>query len=151
MNQKATRLASGLFIVYCGCMLWLLFARVPNPAGMPYGVYLRSHITLRPLGTIRLFSRLLVPPVRQHLVRIAIRNLLGNVLLFIPLGYFLPRLFPSIRRLWRTVLSVVLIISTIELLQALLMVGACDIDDLILNTLGATLGYGIYKAGSCIK
>jgi len=33
----------------------------------------------------------------------------------------------------------------IELLQMLLLVGTCDVDDIILNVSGAAIGYGIFK------
>ena len=147
-NRKAAVLA---FLLYCGFMLWLLFARQSNPAEVPFPVYLRAHMNLRPLRTIHLFSRLLVPPVREYLVRIAIRNLLGNILLFTPLGIFLPVLFPPLRKFFRTVLSVTFIIAVIELCQLALMVGSCDIDDLILNVSGAVLGYGLYRLFALLR
>lgn len=144
MENKAKNSAVFLFLCYCGCMLWLLFARQPNPAKLPFPVYMHAHVNLRPFHTIRLFTRLLVPPVREYLVRIALRNLLGNIYLFIPLGVFLPVLFPPLRKFFRTFLSVTVIIAIIELCQLVLMVGSCDIDDLILNVLGASIGYGLY-------
>ena len=33
----------------------------------------------------------------------------------------------------------------VELLQMLLLVGTCDVDDLIQNLLGAALGYGLFR------
>ena len=134
-----------LFLLYCGIMLWLLLARRSNEAGLPFPVYLQSHFNPVPLRTIRRFSRLLQPPVRPALMRIAIRNLLGNIVLFIPLGYFLPDICPPLQKFFLTFLAVALIITTIELTQLLCMVGTCDIDDLILNLLGASLGYGLYR------
>ena len=145
MVKKTRNAAMAAFGLYCGLMLWLLFARQPNPAEVPFPVYIRAHVNLRPFRTIQLFSRLLVPPVREYLVRIAIRNLLGNILLFTPLGIFLPVLFPPLRKFFRTLLSVTFIITIIELCQLALMVGSCDIDDLILNVSGAALGYGLYR------
>ena len=90
-------------------------------------------------------SRLLQPPVRPFLLRIALRNLLGNIVLFIPLGYFLPAISASLRKFYLTFLSVTIIITTVELAQLVFMVGTCDIDDLILNLLGASMGYGLYR------
>ena len=151
MVKKTRNAAMLAFLLYCGFMLWLLFARQPNPAEVPFPVYMRAHVNLRPFHTIQLFSRLLVPPVREYLVRIAIRNLLGNILLFTPLGIFLPVLFPPLRKFFRTLLSVTFIITIIELCQLALMVGSCDIDDLILNVSGAALGYGLYKLFAVLR
>ena len=134
-----------LFMLYCAAMLWLLLARTPNEAGVPFPVYLQTHFNPVPFRTIRRFSRLLRPPMRPYLVRIALRNLLGNIVLFVPLGYFLPEICESLRKFWLTFLSVAVIITTIELAQLFCMVGTCDIDDLLLNLLGASLGYGLYR------
>lgn len=144
--ERSSKLRKGfLFGFYCACMLWLLFGRRPNPRGIPFGEYLGTHLNLMPFRTIRLFGRLLVPPVRPYLVRIALRNLLGNIFLFVPLGYFLPDLYPQLRKFWVTFLSVIFIIAVVELTQLGLMVGTCDIDDLLLNVLGASMGYGLYR------
>ena len=49
-----------LFLLYCGMMLWLLLARTPNEAGVPFSIYFHTHFNPVPLRTIRRFSRLLV-------------------------------------------------------------------------------------------
>ena len=64
---------------------------------------------------------------------------------------FLPVLFPPLRKFFRTVLSVTFIIAVIELCQLALMVGSCDIDDLILNVSGAALGYGLYRLFALLR
>ena len=145
MNRSKNSKHILFFLLYSALMLWLLFGRIPNSIGQPFGAYFWSHINLVPFRTIRRFSRLLVPPVRRVFLRMAINNLLGNILMFVPLGYFLPRLFVGLRRLWRTALASCIIMSLVEILQLLLMVGTCDIDDLILNTLGSVLGYGVFR------
>ena len=151
MENRNKNVKIYLFLFYCACTLWILFARQPNPAGVPFPVYLRAHVNLRPFHTIRLFSRLLVPPVRKFLVRIAIHNLLGNILLFIPLGIFLPTLFAPLRGFLQCLISATLIVTVVELMQLLLMVGTCDIDDLLLTVLGASIGYAFYKVNVWIE
>lgn len=144
--ERSSRLRrSFLFGLYCACMLWLLFGRWPNPRAIPFGEYLSTHLNIMPFRTIRLFGRLLVPPVRPYFVRAALRNLLGNIFLFVPLGYFLPDLCPRLRKFWVTFLSATIIVAVVELTQLVLMVGTCDIDDLMLNVLGASMGYGLYR------
>ena len=144
MEKKCAPWVYTLFGFYCACMLWLLFGRRVNPGRLPFLHYAATHLNLRPFRTIRLFSRLLVPPVRGYLVRIALKNLLGNIVLFVPLGCFLPVLFEQLRKFWLTLAAVTIIIAWVEVVQLLLMVGTCDIDDLLLNVLGASMGYGLY-------
>ena len=75
----------------------------------------------------------------------AIINLVGNVIMFIPLGFCLPMLWKKQRTLWKTLLTTALIITLVELIQLLTLVGSCDTDDLILNVLGSAIGYGLFK------
>ena len=131
-----------LFGLYCALMLLLLFDRTGYDAGLPYAEQLKYN--LLPFETIGRFLRLLGSSqggLRTH----AFINLVGNVVMFIPLGFFLPKLWQKQRKLWRTLLTTVLIILLVELTQMFTLVGTCDTDDLILNTLGAAVGYGIYK------
>jgi glycopeptide antibiotics resistance protein len=73
-----------------------------------------------------------------------VMNILGNLLLLAPLGVFLPVLSPSYRRWWATVGTGFLVTLFIELFQFFLAVRVFDVDDLILNTLGVGLGYGLF-------
>ena len=143
--EQGRRKKAVLFVIYAVVLLYLLFGRTPNPRELSFSAYLQTHLNLVPLRTIRRFARLLIPPVRPYLVRIALHNLLGNVVLFIPLGWFLPALFPALRSFLMTVLSVLVSVSCVEILQVVFTVGICDVDDLLLNLLGASMGYGLYQ------
>ena len=70
-------------------------------------------------------------------------NILGNILMFAPLGFLIPLLFPNYRSFKKTVLVGFLTSLLIECTQLFLIRGT-DIDDLLLNTLGAMLGYLVY-------
>ncbi|WP_285564087.1 VanZ family protein [Streptomyces sp. RTGN2] len=66
----------------------------------------------------------------------------GNLVLGMPFGVLLPILVPRRLRMVRMVLLTVLVIVVVELVQGALVAGrAFDIDDVILNTAGALLGY----------
>lgn len=67
-----------------------------------------------------------------------------NVILFIPLGFFLPLLYGKYNRINRIALTSFLFSISIEIVQMFGM-GATDINDLITNTVGTCLGYCIYK------
>ncbi len=76
---------------------------------------------------------------------IAISNLLGNVILLVPLGLLLPFLFLKCKNLL-TIIAIAFCTScTVELLQFCLQIGMADIDDVLLNTLGAGVGYFIAR------
>lgn len=67
----------------------------------------------------------------------------GNILLFIPLGFILSTCFESMRKSWKIILSSFIFSLMIELLQLMLHRGLFELDDLFNNTLGGILGYGI--------
>ena len=71
-------------------------------------------------------------------------NLIGNTVMFVPTGIITPILYKKWSSFGRTILMGFYISFVIELLQLPFAVRASDIDDLILNTLGCILGYGIY-------
>ncbi|MCG8409652.1 MAG: VanZ family protein [Bacteroidales bacterium] len=76
---------------------------------------------------------------------IVVTNLIGNLVVFMPMGILLPSLFKKLRRFIPFVLVMVSMVAIIELLQLLLSAGSCDIDDLILNVLGAIMCFGVFK------
>lgn len=72
-----------------------------------------------------------------------IKELILNIIMLIPLGFILPIVFKSLRKCWKTVLSVMVIIACIETFQYFIGRSA-DVDDLIMNTIGGLVGYGIF-------
>ena len=144
MTVKQNRIWMVLFGLYSALMLWLLFDRPGYIDGIPYWEQVAAHLNLVPFRTLRLFAGLLDSSHPEY-VRAAIINLFGNILMFIPLGLLLPRVFPVLRTLPRVLLATALIITAVEVLQLFTLVGSCDIDDLILNVLGSGLGYWLHK------
>ena len=138
------KLYAAAFMAYCALMLWLLFDRPGYVEGIPYWEQVSAQLNLVPFRTLRLFGSLLDSP-RPAYVRAAVINLGGNILMFIPLGFLLPGVFPKFHSLLRTVLATAVIITAVEIIQLLTLVGSCDIDDLILNVIGASLGFLFQK------
>ena len=71
-------------------------------------------------------------------------NIIGNCAMFIPTGIVVPCLYRRLRSFPKTVLTGFLISLSIEIIQLPFAVRASDVDDLILNTAGVVIGYGIY-------
>ena len=145
MEQKHRKLHMALFCAYSVFMLYLLFNRAGGIEGMDYWKQIKSNLNLEPFHTIRLFLKVLD---QQAYSAAAVINLGGNVIMFIPLGFLLPQVFPALQKFWRTALVTILIITAVEITQLFTLLGSCDIDDLILNLLGASVGYLVFK---CIK
>ena len=141
---KNSKTYTAAFLGYCALMLWLLFDRQGYTAGVPYWDQLDGRLNLIPFRTLRLFADLLDSGVRSY-IRMAVINLGGNIIMFIPLGFLLPRVFGRINSLLQVLLTTAVLITAVEILQLFTLVGSCDIDDLILNVIGAAIGYGLHK------
>lgn len=74
----------------------------------------------------------------------AILNILGNVLLFMPVGFLLPLVKKPFEKFYGTVLFALAFSLIVETAQYFIGRG-CDIDDLMMNTLGAILGFLIMQ------
>ena len=142
--MKHRNLHIALFMAYGALMLWLLFDRPGYDPGIPYWQQAAGHLNLIPFRTLRLFTELLNSGVRSY-IRMAIINLGGNIIMFLPLGFLLPRVFRRIISLPQVLVTTTVLITAVEILQLFTLVGSCDIDDLILNVLGSAIGYGIHK------
>ena len=70
-------------------------------------------------------------------------NLIGNTAMFIPTGIMTPLIYKKRNSFFKTVLTGFLMSLIIEIIQLPFAVRASDVDDLILNTLGCAIGYGI--------
>jgi glycopeptide antibiotics resistance protein len=81
----------------------------------------------------------------RYNMSIIIDNTLGNVLIFLPLGFFLPLLFRRYGKLSKIIVDSMVISFAIETLQIGQRVGQFDVDDIILNTFGSVLGFLAFK------
>ena len=71
-------------------------------------------------------------------------NVIGNAAMFIPSGIVLPVIYKRLDSFVKVILAGGGISLCIELIQLPFRVRVSDIDDLILNTAGVIIGYGIY-------
>lgn len=140
-----------LFGSYCILMAWLLFGRTRYDITDGYWSTLSQHLSLMPFHTIRLFANVLLGNYGDGSRRSAIINLLGNVIMFLPLGFLPPLLWKAFNKLWKTLLWGAGIIVCVELVQLFALVGNCDIDDLLLNLVGIAMGYGFCRLLMCFK
>lgn len=74
----------------------------------------------------------------------ALLNLIGNTAMFIPLGIVWPAVFKKLNTHGKVIAAGVGVSLTIEILQLPFFGRSTDIDDLILNSVGFLIGYGIY-------
>lgn len=81
--------------------------------------------------------------------RLFIKNVLGNMLLFIPYGFFMGY-YLKIKKPISILLLCLLVSGTIETTQ-LLIGRVFDVDDILLNIIGGMIGFLLYKLLEDIK
>ena len=71
------------------------------------------------------------------------RNIILNILMFVPLGFLLPIFSEKFRKAWKTYLVGFMLTLGIECIQYFTGRGILEIDDIIGNTAGTMIGYGL--------
>ncbi|WSQ07302.1 VanZ family protein [Streptomyces sp. NBC_01231] len=126
-----------LLAVLCAFAFMVAFAVVlarltlePSPASVDL-----THTNIHPGRSLRAY-------VDQPELRDAVKQIGGNLLLGIPFGILVPVVAPGTRGILRILLLTAIVMLMVEFAQGALITGrAFDIDDVILNTTGALVGY----------
>lgn len=129
------------FRIYVLVLTCLLFARPWMSLPENYCAHLRLHSNLQPFGTIMLYFNLILHDFGPFLRVVALANLLGNVLIFVPMGHYLAKRFS----LWQGVFIGLLMLIFIELTQWITLTGSLDIDDILLNLTGILIGFALKR------
>lgn len=108
-----------------------------------FSEYAQGYLNLAPFATVRLF----VNGYQSGTVSMfsIVVNLLGNLLVLTPTAFFLPTIFPCMRRFRCFFFTVSALVLGIEILQFLLQTGSADVDDYLLNVLGACVAFFLLK------
>ncbi|MEV8147236.1 VanZ family protein [Arthrobacter sp. NPDC080031] len=126
-----------VFSLYAAFLLkLLLFSRAPGS---------ERSINLIPFASIAEYAFSHSPGTE----RVAFANVVGNILIFIPLGVYASWL-PHRVAVWRTMLTVASVSVAVEVIQGVFGVGASDIDDVILNFVGGLVGILTFRLLSVI-
>lgn len=105
--------------------------------------YLVGILTMTGIWWIKPFSPRLVWLPFVDMIRGPVDTVL-NVFLFIPLGFFLPMLYKWYDRIGKVALTGFLLSLSVECVQ-MFGCGSTDVNDLITNTVGACIGYYIFR------
>ena len=134
-----------LFTVYAAAVLAVLFLRrYPTYIGEIYWECVLRHLQLVPFGD--LVGVLTAPLFSARLLLENLANLIGNCVLFLPLGIFLPLLWKRCRRGLHTMGIVLFLGAALEAAQMFLLVGIFDTTDILMYLLGTGIGFSIWKA-----
>ena len=140
-RRKVRGGAALLFFLYLFALAYgLFFAEMYGRTAPRTGVWRYNFV---PFTEIRRFIRY------RKLVgnRAFFINIIGNVLGFMPYGFFLPLVIDERRKGGVVCVSGCLMSFCVECIQLVTQVGSFDVDDILLNSLGTILGYCILESG----
>ena len=94
----------------------------------------------------------IIPLIDNGSIFLMLKNILGNILLFLPFGLITPYIFKKLKNLKSMLITSLIIscsIETIQLIEYILSISEntriTDINDIILNVLGSFIGFYILK------
>lgn len=96
-----------------------------------------------PFTTIKKMTAIFSIP--SYANSIAIINLFGNFIAFMPNAFFFLILSKKAKQTWRFAFYMSVLIITVEVTQFLTLTGSMDIDDYILNFTGVMLAYIVLR------
>ena len=133
------------FAAYILLMLWLLFIRHRGVEITDYWAQLAGRVNFIPFSSMGSMLRTLWYNPYPAVLWTVVYNIGGNIVMFVPLGFFLRARVAKCRKFWRCMGAVAVIMTCVELCQLFTLRGFCETDDLMLNLLGAALGWTIAK------
>lgn len=145
-------LISFLFVIYIGMVVAITLFPIPIGFSTSFG-HIRLSINSIPFASIiKDIDKIGIAYDGDVLFMIGliVRNVGGNILLLMPLGFLAPIIWDKFKKIKNTILLGLAISISIELLQLTesLFSGwgrITDIDDVIFNVIGSIVGYFIYK------
>ena len=139
--NKIRKIGKILFLLYMLAVVYLMFFFEKYDRTLADRQYLFNLVPFREIRRFIVYRDVLGTSV-------VIENLIGNIM---PFGYILPLIYKNKRKFWLITLLTAEFSLFIELTQLMLRVGSCDIDDIILNTCGGMLGYGLFFISNRIR
>lgn len=144
--QKAIKIIFGIsFLFYIFVLGVILYVDGRGFApDIPFTDYIRFSSNFIPFKTIGTYIKAILDESMN--LDIPIKNLLGNLLLFFPMGVYLPFFIKKLNKKGIFVITMGVVLILVEMVQLITRSGSFDIDDLIFNMAGALIGFAIWKS-----
>ena len=143
MKKKYTILTKITFAIYLLIVVKFILLRYPVDQMLEWirrGYYdVPMSINIIPFKTMAMYMK------GEPTIKIAVRNMVGNIIFFMPFGFLVPMILKEINSYKKIIIVSFAFSLSLEIAQIMIRVGSFDIDDLILNTAGAVLGYVLLR------
>ena len=138
-----------LFIRYCFLLITILFLNNEYRMGgfQNIDTFSKEHFEASNVIPFATIIEYIIGVISDDInTSIVIINFATNLLLFAPMGFFIPLLFKNkITNIKQFIILIIILSLFVEILQFITYRGSTDIDDIILNTIGAIIVYILMK------
>lgn len=145
MKRSAKTIYWILFLIYIFILSVILFFGRKSYSQIPIEEYFFEYGNFMPFRTLIRYIRYVYIWKNAESFFLALVNIGGNLILFFPMGNFLPFLFKDLRDWKRFLCLISFLIFSSEFLQGFFRIGVPDVDDFLINILGAWMGFSMTK------
>ncbi len=134
------------FAIYILIVLKVIIFKYPFEKLLAMAAGWRRGVIWQGLGTANFMPFKTIKMYIDYAYKLnSVENLAGNVLAFLPFGFLFPMVGREGERFFVILLNAFVFVMGIEVFQLFSAFGAFDVDDILLNCLGASLGFCIYR------
>lgn len=140
MKSGSKRAKWLLSIVYGLFLLYVLFFRsIGTTYPWTYAEYLRAMHNFIPLKSV--YVLFTTPVISARIIIRFLVNFIGNIVLFVPWGVLLPTCFKKLQSFKHFSALTLVVLILVESIQIFSMLGSFDVEDILLNMIGACVGF----------
>lgn len=135
-----------LFAVYIVVVIKVIIFKYPFEQLQAIANTWQKGVILEGLGTANFVPFHTIKMYIDYAYKLnSVENLAGNILVFVPFGFLFPMVCKDGEKFSVMFLNAFTFVLGIETFQLFSAFGAFDVDDILLNCLGAALGFAAYR------
>lgn len=143
--EKTRRILRFLFVAYLLLVIKLIVFKYPMAQLKEIADTWEKGVILEGLDTANFTLFKTIKMYIRYYERLnSFENLFGNLLIFVPYGFLLPFVHRDSKYFPVLLINVFCFVCGIEIFQLFSAFGAFDVDDILLNCMGAVLGYLLF-------
>lgn len=141
-----------LFAAYIVVVIKVIIFKYPIEQLQAIAARWQRSVILEGLGTANFVPFKTIKMYIEYAHKLnSVENLAGNILVFVPFGFLLPLVSDEMKKFSAVFINSFTFVLGIEVFQLFSAFGAFDVDDIMLNCLGASAGYGCYRIACALR
>ena len=144
-NKDRIRVAVILtFVTYCIILLKVIVFKYPRPMIREILASWNLDLVYRNFRSANFLPFRTIIPDLMTFNSYNLKVAMYNIIAFMPMGFFLPIITNRVKNIAFTIIIATAISLIIESIQLITVLGSFDVDDILLNAIGAIFGFIFY-------